>query len=382
MILTPLVVLTILYLAPPTTPSVTRIPCADGTFPGRIPPPDEPLFNAREGDDCVFIDRSGSVVMRALATGCGPFVDGFAHLSGYRKAGTWAYLSRDGSVVEIGDVDSTDMLADGMVRFRVPANRFPNISWKFGFIDLARAVVAIPPIYDDAGEFSERLVRVNQGASNWNRGYIVGGRWGFVDKDGEEVIPFRLDAAGDFHEGLAAAAKGVQWGYIDRSGEWVIPSIFSEVDRFSGGLAAVYDTISGNVKYIDKSGATVLATSFPLGKRFSEGLAHVSSSLASGADGFIDTSGHLAVPLKFAYARDFSEGLAAVIPGEEVSGLIWGYVDKAGRIVIRPRFSFAGDFAGGLAQVSIPRHESRSSQVYIDRTGQQVWPPVKKEDGE
>ena len=52
--------------------------------------------------------------------------------------------------------------------------------------------VAIDPQYEDAQAFSEGLAAVQKG-----------GKWGYIDTDGEVVIPFEYDIAFIFNEGLA-----------------------------------------------------------------------------------------------------------------------------------------------------------------------------------
>ncbi|MGD9578711.1 MAG: WG repeat-containing protein [Syntrophorhabdus sp.] len=51
-----------------------------------------------------------------------------------------------------------------------------------------------------------------------------GGKWGFIDKTGEEVIsPIYDQVDSSFHNGLAAASLSGKWGLIDKAGNAVIP---------------------------------------------------------------------------------------------------------------------------------------------------------------
>lgn len=64
--------------------------------------------------------------------------------------------------------------------------------------------------------------------------------WGFVDAQGELVIPARFDAVGDFAYGLAPAKLGAHWGFIDLQGHWLAPPSWDEVISFGPmGLAFV-----------------------------------------------------------------------------------------------------------------------------------------------
>jgi hypothetical protein len=64
-------------------------------------------------------------------------------------------------------------------------------------------------------------------------------KWGFVDKTGKEVIPFKYDAIGKFSEGLCAVRFDWYWGFVDFTGKEVIPCKYIEVGEFFEGLCAV-----------------------------------------------------------------------------------------------------------------------------------------------
>ena len=42
--------------------------------------------------------------------------------------------------------------------------------------------------------------------------------YGFVDQQGEVVIPLKYDEAGEFHKGLVKVELKGKWGYIDKNG--------------------------------------------------------------------------------------------------------------------------------------------------------------------
>ncbi|ABP65847.1 KWG Leptospira repeat protein [Caldicellulosiruptor saccharolyticus DSM 8903] len=43
----------------------------------------------------------------------------------------------------------------------------------------------------------------------------------------------------DFHEGFAAVEKGGKWGFVDKTGKEVVPLIYESVREFSEGFAWV-----------------------------------------------------------------------------------------------------------------------------------------------
>ena len=201
----------------------------------------------------------------------------------------------------------------------------------------------IPCIYDEAGDFNNGFAWVK---SN--------GKYGFVDKTGQEVIPCIYEGAYDFSDGLAHVRKDSKSGFIDQTGQEVIPCIYGSARDFSDGLAWV--SKDGKSGFIDKTGQEVL---FPLQRDYN-------------------------------YVGDFSEGLAVVsiknpdgsttISLSTESGIIfnnilgeykYGYMDKTGKEVIPCEYYAATDFSNGLAKVWTDLWRS-SSRAIIDKSGKEV----------
>src|SRR4029434_6193855 len=67
-----------------------------------------------------------------------------------------------------------------------------------------------------------------------------GGKWGYIDRQGQFVIAPQFDEVWGFSEGLAAMRQGDLWGFIDQKGAIVVPPRYFRVDRgFVNGLAYV-----------------------------------------------------------------------------------------------------------------------------------------------
>lgn len=117
--------------------------------------------------------------------------------------------------------------------------------------------MVITPSFDEAREFADGLAKVGVADKAVPE---AGGknnlRWGYIDESGRAVVELRYHALRDFVQGLAAAAvvnpEGVEtrllgrvrrpdlrWGYVDRQGREVIAPRFLEAGDFSEGLAPV-----------------------------------------------------------------------------------------------------------------------------------------------
>ena len=86
--------------------------------------------------------------------------------------------------------------------------RVQDATYKYGFIDKQGNTV-IPCKYDYAGSFSEGLALV-----------VLKSKWGFIDKQGKIVVPFQYDYARSFSNGLAWVGLNGKWGYINTRGDW------------------------------------------------------------------------------------------------------------------------------------------------------------------
>lgn len=77
-------------------------------------------------------------------------------------------------------------------------------------------------------------------------------KYGYIDKQGKIIIPFKYDSIGSFSEGLAAVAMDGKCGYINTDGELVIPCKYDSAGSFENGRA--YVKTGGQYYSIDKNG--------------------------------------------------------------------------------------------------------------------------------
>jgi hypothetical protein len=227
----------------------------------------------------------------------------------------------------------------------------------------------------------------------------AGGRWGFVDRTGNFVIPVQFDFVYSFSGGRALVELEDRWGIIDQRGDWTMPPrplqrvlpmtdgavlvrengenrflddngnslniSFDEARQFSEGLAAVRR--GDKWGYVDRAGGQALAFQYEDASTFSGGLAEVTKD---GKSFFIDKAGEkiFEVPNRTVIGS-FSDGFATYQPDK---GPV-GYVDSKGRVVIEPKFHYAGDFSEGLAKIS-PQGTTRWG--FVNRKGEVVVSPI------
>lgn len=201
---------------------------------------------------------------------------------------------------------------------------------KYGYTNTA-GEIKIPPRYDYAHDFSEKLALVNRnGYTNPYDGEVSGGQWGFITTKGKEIIPPQYDQARSFSEGLALVNIDGKVGFINKKGKTVIPIIFepvpSDKGQFHEGKIAL---IKGNAYgYIDKKGKEITPFIYSNAHSFSEGRAGVAKDL-NRKWGFINEKGEEIIPLIYSRVFSFENGYSIV----QLDGK-WGAIDKMGHVVI------------------------------------------------
>jgi len=224
--------------------------------------------------------------------------------------------------------------------------------------------------------------------------------WGYMDKEGNEVISPKYAQAEHFIDGYARVMVGkknprygnwiVAWGLIDTLGNLVVPAVYERIGVLSDGLAKAMLPEDKKEDYWFGS-STKVSVNKKDDKEDDGGL----------VDGYINTKGEVVIPMRldgYRYEKngDFSEGLAlhvgpstfmapvknsvrkAIIDFSKLKGIpvdsskfysaviLYGFMDKTGDVVLPNIYSRATSFNDGIAFVT--RYEDGKTG-YIDHEG-------------
>ena len=94
-----------------------------------------------------------------------------------------------------------------------------TLNGKYGFINEEGEEV-IPPKYDEAYPFRKGLAAVE-----------LNGKSGWINPEGTVVIPLKYDNAGNFSEGLAEVKLNGKWGLVNTKGEEVVPPEYTSIEE-------------------------------------------------------------------------------------------------------------------------------------------------------
>lgn len=200
------------------------------------------------------------------------------------------------------------------------------------------------------------------------------GKYGFIDKEGHEVVACGYDEAGDFHDMMAFVKQGGKYGYVDDSGKLIIPIQYDKVQNFSEGLAWVCNDETWCC--IDKSNKKIfmLTTQSIERSEFKDGLSRISVPDDAPAY-FIDNNGKT-LDLG-GHTPDYTFGIYSdqliLCTNEDADGNGKSYyIDRNGNIVVNvaPKYSYF-PFVNGLAPF-VSWEDSKMG--YINKKGEPVIP--------
>lgn len=320
-----------------------------------------------------FIDKTGEEVIPLEYSFVMPFSEGVAWVtSSNQRHNPWGLIDKEGNEVLPHEYYNPSPFSEGLA-----------------IVDAGDVSHYVPIAIDITGEtiisgyelmfdFREGLAAVGL-RSEEHHGMST--RFSYVDKTGREIVEFSSPIVYfhfqdglriDFTEGLAAYNKDGKYGFINQDGDMVIPNNYIIVQGFSEGLSAFrsgdWDAeaeawIDGyKVGYINQAGQETIIFSTSIHEwvglgNFSNGLASV---IKDNKVGYIDKDGNTVIPFIYApehghgdYTYDFSEGLVVAKKGDYENGFKYGFINTSGDEAVPFIFDNAESVSEGMAAVCI-----------------------------
>ena len=197
-----------------------------------------------------------------------------------------------------------------------------------------------------------------------------GGKWGVLDKNGTQILPFQYDSILIGEDGLISAEQGESYSYFDANGTQVLAGFRNPgpVDR--NGYRTVQGP-NGRTGLIDGQSRQILPFAFGYISVFDDQQHYVVHY--KGRAVVIDLKGKPLFPQTFFYVAKLGPNGLAIAKSDVNS---FGVIDKTGAWVIEPgRFEWIADFSeDGLASAKIA-----GKSGFIDRTGKWIVPPLSED---
>lgn len=233
------------------------------------------MVNGRWG----YMDRYGQFVIQPQFLFPADFQEGYALVVTQDKNRKldWIVINQTGKVCHAEQRVVTnfyDGIAAVMGDFR-KVNESSSDRLQFWFMDSAGIRFPEEPQFDDVGHFGGGLCPVLIGSEASQELYSykyelirtakrIGGKWGYVRRDGSLAIVPAFSAARSFSEGLAAVRNEQQlWAYMDLSGAYLTNFEFRYASDFDTcGIATVqlgpsHNEFDGYFAFLDQSGEII-----------------------------------------------------------------------------------------------------------------------------
>lgn len=188
---------------------------------------------ARNGANCGFISNEGEVIVPLMYADAGLFgEEGLAPVRNHE--GKWGFIDTKNNVVVPFIYDTADSFVDGLAKVGVA--RKGTTGYWYGVIDATgKEVIPVEYFAVDFPSYSNGQYR-DAGLFRVVKYGTIRASVGYFNRAGEQEIPFVEGNPEDFnafYNGLAAVKRGGRWGYMDKTGELVIPAIYAWVTDFT-----------------------------------------------------------------------------------------------------------------------------------------------------
>ena len=169
---------------------------------------------------------------------------------------------------------------------------------------------------------------------------FTSGVWGYRDEHGELAVECQYHSAAAFTEdGLAAVSirddqEAVLWGFLDPEGEAVVPLTYEAVQPYEGGMAALCR--SGSWAYVDAYGRTLTGFLYEAVNPFGEN--GIALARRNGRMCALDRQGRVLFSVEAVSGKAFSGGVTVLRRGDGLYGV---YDERGGELVA---FSYENAF--------------------------------------
>jgi len=298
----------------------------------------------KENNKYGYINEKGEIVIPIKYDIAKDFSEGLAAVS---LNGKWFFIDKTGKIIIDCKEDYPDEFSEGLATV--------SLNGKWFLIDkTGKIIIDCKDNYPN--DFSDGVSILSNNTVIDKRGkalfikkehsdnIYIGGmlitskrinnkdKYGFFDKTGKLICPYKYDYINSFDNGVTTARINKDWYIIDKTGKrlYLLGSKYIDVQGFSDGLARVLSK-KLCVGFIDKTGKEVIPCAYIDASNFNEGLCKLNKYEKCG---YINKQGKVIIPFKYDFGFDVADGLALVYTDKKR----FMYIDKNNKEVIKLRF--------------------------------------------
>ena len=334
------------------------------------------LYRIQVGGKCGFINENGKLVIEPQFDRAYFF---FSDSVCFAQVG-----ERKGLINSNGEyIAELDTTINWIYEFKNNVAEFITNNGKQGVISKSGEII-LPAIYKD-------ILR------DGDNGFIVMDtleNMGYINNQGDFIIPCKYDAVHQFSEGLTMVTTSRKCGYVDTTGTWVIDSIYDDARDFGNGLARVkrneeWMFIDHNGKEVSKFNFDEILTGFTCNRAFikkdnrielidknGKKIANIDADSVYGYHdsyatfqknrkyGKLDSTGVVAIPPKYENLFRTEKGLSIFTKNKKQ-----GIIDSAGQVIIEAKH----DIVHNDNHLTLLLCIDGDRVTYYDRNGKLIW---------
>ena len=190
-------------------------------------------------------------------------------------------------------------------------NATVKLDGKWGFVDTNGNEIILSKDYDDIGYpcrflfdfevwiYGNSEFELSQLFYGSIAAVVKNGKWGFINKKGEEIVPLKYDSASalEYDKILSLVKIGEKWGLMDTNGKEVVPVKYDEFDEYGwydpNYIAARIDEKWG---ILDKTGKEFISIEYDDPPYMRKEYVFVQKN---GKRSVLDTAGKEVIPIKY-----------------------------------------------------------------------------------
>ncbi len=263
-----------------------------------------------------------------------------------------------------------------------PASIKEKYGTKWGYIN-EKGEFVIHPKYDYAYNFQDNHLAIveyneNYGVIDSSGNYIIDPKYSFItefseglgvvvdengfrviDENGKEITKKTYPYIGSFKEdrGIFEEKKEEDiflYGYLNKEGKEIIPPKYENASDFQNGKAVV-KIKDGEYAQIDGNGDILKKYKYDFVGNAGDGLL-VFQEKERGKYGYIDENGEIVISPTYTSAEPFNQERAVVNIGEDYKDK-YGLIDKKGNFIIKPEYNSIERLGENRMAVGIPINE-------------------------